>query len=174
MSIRTSFPSLLLSMIMGAGSGLGACWIADHYPIPGFNSSPSSGVVGFDTARLANAQRQHLGLSGEFDEDQLTLLTHRAREVLEEKAQGRPVIVSRALVLDGQVEDLTDEVLEHMGLPTDTPGRGHDIPDPDSREMEHLETRFRDSSIYDQLDRAFPEEGKENEEGSENLEDLLP
>ena len=89
------------------------------------------GVVAFDTARYVNARRaiasdwlNHSGHDVHLTEEAVTTLARidsTARPTIEQHADGRVVIVAQALVLDGQVPDITDDVLAALGLPLAAP-----------------------------------------------------
>lgn len=85
----------------------------------------SSQFVTFDTARYMNArQASMLKLmqeeGDEYDNNPALIIKRVdkiARPTIEKIADGRLVIVKQALALDGQVEDITDRVLEELELP---------------------------------------------------------
>lgn len=85
----------------------------------------SSQFVVFDTARYMNArQASMLKLmqeeGDEYDNNPALIIKRVdkiARPTIEKIADGRLVIVKQALALDGQVEDITDRVLEELELP---------------------------------------------------------
>jgi len=85
----------------------------------------SSQFVVFDTARYMNArQASMLKLmqeeGDEYDNNPALIIKRVdkiARPTIEKIADGRLVIVKQALALDGQVEDITDRVLEELDLP---------------------------------------------------------
>lgn len=83
-------------------------------------------VVVFDVIKFTNAQRlvasKIIGNAAESSEDATLLLSvsKRTESVIEKYSQGNVVILKQA-VLSGNYRDITDDVLEELGLPVDGP-----------------------------------------------------
>lgn len=84
-------------------------------------------VVVFDVIKYANAQR---AVASRFIVDKeaaneaapmLLELSKRTRDVIREAAGPRTLVVLRQAVVQGEMRDITDEVLTRLGLPTDVP-----------------------------------------------------
>ncbi|MEL7896526.1 MULTISPECIES: hypothetical protein [Vreelandella] len=84
-------------------------------------------VVTFDTAKYVNARRavasELLGDAETRDSAVSTFarVDNGVRPAILEAANGAMVIVRQASVLDGTIPDITDTVLDGLGLPTDAP-----------------------------------------------------
>jgi len=88
--------------------------------------SASPPVVVFDVVKYANAQRALASrfLSGKGAEEVAPLLidvSKRTRAVIHEVAGANAVVVIRQAVVQGEMRDITDEVLTRLGLPTNVP-----------------------------------------------------
>ena len=87
------------------------------------------GIVSFDTSKYGNARRQvasriMFSESEEVKQQSVSVIARvdrQARAVIEDKAAGRLIVLTQALAITDQVEDITDEVLDELGLPTDAP-----------------------------------------------------
>lgn len=87
----------------------------------------NKGFVAFDTARYMNARQASMlemmnegGEQEEYDNSPVLIIKRidkLARPTIEKIANGRTVVVKQAFALDGQVEDITDQVLEALDLP---------------------------------------------------------
>lgn len=93
------------------------------------SAAPHKGFVSFDTSKYGNA-RKSVSARAAFAKDQevrqdsasiIARVDRHARSVIEEKAAGRLVVLTQSLALTNQVEDITDDVLDELGLPTDAP-----------------------------------------------------
>lgn len=85
-------------------------------------------LVTFDTAKYVNARRAAasdlLGNEGESRDAAISTLSRIDRGVrpqIESVADGAVVLVRQAAVLDGALPDITDQVLNGLGLSTDAP-----------------------------------------------------
>lgn len=81
--------------------------------------------VTFDTAKYIASRREMtsrlLGNNAEIQQQAVSVLARVEKstmEILKKHAGNRVVIVKQALVVEGQVPDITDDVLEELGLPT--------------------------------------------------------
>lgn len=112
---------LLLSFAAGL-AGAAALLAATAY-LPGLPKASVPDVVTFDATRLANAQRAIAAGLLDNQSDALITLARIGRETeatIQTVAGGRLVLVKQAVVA-GTVPDITDEVLQRLGLPTDVP-----------------------------------------------------
>jgi len=107
-------------------------------------------IVTFDTSRYLNA-RKHVASKVAFSSSEdvkseaisiIARVDKHARKVIEQKAAGRLVILTQAMALTDQVEDITNDVLLELGLPTDVPTISVDI-------NEGAATNYRNSSLYE-------------------------
>lgn len=87
--------------------------------------SSSNEYVTFDTVKFVSSRREMttrlLGDSEQQKQEAISVLARvdkNTQVVLDKYAKGKIVIVKQALVLDNQVPDITDAVLEELGLPT--------------------------------------------------------
>lgn len=84
-------------------------------------------VVAFDIIKYANSQRAVASkflVGGKGAEEAAPLLievSKRARDVIREIAGPGTLVVIRQSVVQGEVRDITDEVLTTLGLPVDVP-----------------------------------------------------
>lgn len=133
-------------------------------------------AVTFDTARYVNARRMAAGsMLGEDAEKEKTASTlaradRNVKSVLQEKADGRIVLVRQAVVMEEQLPDLTEDVLTELGLPTEAPTVGID------REVA-ADTDFRHSETYEQARENVEERNENTREGigdDKDLDEWLP
>jgi len=84
-------------------------------------------VVTFDVIRYANAQRAVASAFLKPNADQVSAnetlmnLSERTRTVIEEVAGRNTLVVLKQSVVQGSTQDITEEVLTKLGLPTDVP-----------------------------------------------------
>lgn len=83
-------------------------------------------IVVFDVIRYANAQRAVASrfLTGKGAEEVAPLLldvSKRTRSVIHQVAGPNTIVVIRQAVVQGEMRDITDEVLTRLGLPTNVP-----------------------------------------------------
>lgn len=81
-------------------------------------------VVTFDVTRLANAQRAvAAGLLTDKDDTLITLarLSKETENLIAEAAREGTIILVKQAVVAGSIPDITDKVLERLGLPTNVP-----------------------------------------------------
>lgn len=84
-------------------------------------------VAAFDVVKYTNAQRavasNFLKPGADIAETNELLLSlpKRTREVIAEVAGPGTVVIVRQAVVQGEVQDITDEVLTKLGLPTNVP-----------------------------------------------------
>jgi hypothetical protein len=88
--------------------------------------SASPPIVVFDVVKYANAQRALASkfLTGKGVEEVAPLLmdvSKRTRSVIHAVAGPNTVVVIRQAVVQGEMRDITDEVLTRLGLPTNVP-----------------------------------------------------
>lgn len=114
MGIAGSFA--LLSLVAIA-AGISGATISKALIGPGF--------VAFDTVKYMSARRDMtirlLGSDAELKQEAVSVLARVEKNtmaVIDKLANGRTVIVKQAMVVDGQVDDITDDVLAELGLPT--------------------------------------------------------
>lgn len=94
-------------------------------PVPGRNAPVM--VVTFDIIKYTNAQRAvasvFLGKAGDTAQAAETLsdLTERTREAIQEVAGKGTLVMVKQSVVQGQMMDITDEVLKRLKLPLDAP-----------------------------------------------------
>lgn len=91
-------------------------------------SSNSTEIVTFDMHKFLNSQRvvtnELLGKkTGESDILYMQkLVSEQVKPLILEIANGAKVMSKQAFIIDGSVPDITDEVLNRLGLPTDVSG----------------------------------------------------
>lgn len=135
-------------------------------------------IVTFDTAKYVNARRaaasELLGTSPESDAAVSTLarVDRGVRPAIEEAAGGAVVIVRQAVVLEGNLPDITDTVLSELGLPTDAPTIDTSVDRP-------ADTNYSASSLYEEarelVSRANQDARTRLEtRGQADIEKLLP
>jgi hypothetical protein len=88
--------------------------------------SASPPVVVFDVIKLANAQRalasRFLSTKGADEVAPLLMdVSKRTRAVIHKVAGANTIVVIRQAVVQGEMRDITDEVLTRLGLPTNVP-----------------------------------------------------
>lgn len=88
-------------------------------------SERANGYVTFDTAKYIASRTEMtsrlLGNNATVKQEAVSVLASVEKstmDVLKKHANNRVVIVKQAMVLDGQVPDITDAVLNELGLPT--------------------------------------------------------
>lgn len=92
-----------------------------------FTSLGTPAVVVFDVIKYANAQRavaSRLLVDRQAADDAAPILlevSKRARAVIREVAGEGTLVLLRQTVVQGEMRDITDEVLTRLGLPTDVP-----------------------------------------------------
>lgn len=83
------------------------------------------GIVVFDPVRFVNSQRAAasiMALTPNADTAlTLTQVAKQAEAVIKEEAHGAVVLVRQAVVVPGDLTDITERVLERFGLPTTVP-----------------------------------------------------
>lgn|GEM_PF-4136790 len=112
----------LVPQLLGAAL-LSAALVLVVMRTTGFGTPP---VVVFDIIKYANAQRAVASkfITGKGAEEAAPLLlevSRRTREVIAEVAGPGTLVVIRQSVVQGEMRDITDEVLTRLGLPTDVP-----------------------------------------------------
>lgn len=88
--------------------------------------------VTFNPIKFFNSQRAYMsstiGKDGKLESDaalsirELANISERSRAVIREIAGGAIVIIQQSVMLNDNVIDITDEVLEQLGLPVNVPG----------------------------------------------------
>ncbi|WP_018234305.1 OmpH family outer membrane protein [Thioalkalivibrio thiocyanodenitrificans] len=103
-------------------AGMSAYLVYTQFKPPGASHGQ---VVSLDPTRLANAQRAiAAGLITSEDTDVLVALNRIGRQsqsVIQEIAGPQTIVLVKQAIVAGDVYDITDEVLEALGLPTDVP-----------------------------------------------------
>lgn len=134
------------------------------------------GYVTFDTAKYIASRREMtsrlLGNNAEIQQQAVSVLARVEKstmEILKKHAGNRVVIVKQALVVDGQVPDITDDVLEELGLPVAVSSVQPQIPN-------RILTNFAVSDDYihssDLNKRVADEIEKQNAEKIRNIENI--
>lgn len=168
--------SLLAPLVLGAAAiGAGASYGVQAYLAP----SQEHGLVTFDTVRYINARRaaalEMMGADAAKAEEAVSTLARVDRGVapaIEEIAAGRLVLVRQALVLDGTLPDITDDVLNALGLPLDVTTIDPKIAtEPVSRYSQTPLYEFAEDFVEEGNRRAREEIDKERREG---FNELLP
>jgi len=169
-TLRSRWRKVALPTVLGAAAGMAAA-LATSYTAP---SAPDAepAFVTFDTARYINARRaaasRLLGDDREAAEATISSLSRVDRGVvptIQDHAGDRLVLVRQAVVLEGSVPDITGEVLESLGLPTDAPSIHLD---PESMP----DTTYRHSPLYEFAERAVREANRKARDGQEADHDL--
>lgn len=109
--------SFVLMALVAIAAGISGATISKALIGPGF--------VVFDTVKYMSARRDMtvrlLGSNAELKQEAVSVLARVEKNtmaVIDKYANGRTVIVKQAMVVDGQVDDITDDVLAELGLPT--------------------------------------------------------
>lgn len=114
-----SITDILVIALIGLMAGVAGA--AGFHRFAGAGAQPE--FVTFDVTKLTNAQRQvAAGLLND-DPDAISTVRRAGRQamsVIEDFAGGRTVVVRQAFVAS-QIPDITEQVLEELGLPTDVP-----------------------------------------------------
>jgi hypothetical protein len=118
---RSDWSSLIPQVI--SSSLIAAALVVVVMRLTGAASPP---VVVFDIVKYANAQRALASrfLTGKGVEEAAPILVEvskRTRSVIHELAGPDTVVVVRQAVVQGEMRDITDEVLTRLGLPTNVP-----------------------------------------------------
>lgn len=131
-------------------------------------SSATNNFVSFDTSKYLNARRSHtsklldMSLSTEELENVKSVIFRAdkiAREVIEEYANGRVVLVTQSLALNNQIEDITNDVLINLGLSIDAPSYQTKVD-----EIDYLGTSFDQGESYKSFINAYREREKKSME----------
>lgn len=123
-SLMDLLPLLALTALVGATIALGVFYFAFK---PSMQSANQAGFVSFDIVKLVNAQRAVASALLKEDPsakaESTTLLldvSKNTKAAIEKMANGRIVLVKQSIVA-GNVDDITDDVLNELKLPTDVP-----------------------------------------------------
>lgn len=170
---RIGFASLLV--LAAAVAGAGASFALQTQLPP--KTEPA--FVTFDTVRYLNARRavaiELMGTGANPADQAVSTLARVDRGVvpsIEEVADGRFVLVRQALVLDGSLPDITDEVLESLGLPADAPSIEPKVAsEPVTRYSQSPLYTFAEEYVQSENARAREQMDRQNREG---FNDLLP
>lgn len=163
--LRTAATLTLGAAIIGAGSAFAVA----SYSRPAHDEL----FVTFDTVRYTNARSAAaVALIGEDARKAPEAVTTLARvdkgvvPAIREAAGGRLVIVRQALVLDGSLPDITDTVLESLGLPLDTPTIAPQLSiEPATRYSQSPLYKFAEKFVREENERARRELEREQREG---------
>ncbi|MBC8737238.1 hypothetical protein F6X40_10505 [Paraburkholderia sp. UCT31] len=122
--LRTLAPYLIATALVAATLVLGAL---RFFGYAHYSSGGSPQMVQFDVVKLANAQRavaSQFLKSGPDSTDNAALLLNlstRTREAITKAAGKGTLVLVKQGIVQGDVPDITDDVLRALGLPTDVP-----------------------------------------------------
>lgn len=123
-----------------------------------------NGFVTFDTVKYINARRQMvtqlLGKNDAKKQEAISVLAgvqKTTMPLIKKIADGRLVIVKQALVIDGQVPDITDQVLKKLGLPVNAA-----TVQPQNPSENKLMTPYGTSNAYHRADSSFASRKRES------------
>lgn len=112
-------------VVFGPLLATGIALIGIFISLANFSSERANGYVTFDTAKYIASRTEMtsrlLGNNPTVKQEAVSILARVEKstmEILKKHAGNRVVIVKQALVVEGQVPDITDDVLEELGLPT--------------------------------------------------------
>lgn len=173
--VRRSLAAAAGVGLAAAALGLGIAFAASHYIAPKHEQR----YVTFDTVRYTNARTAAaaalLGIDKERSEEAVTTLARVDSAVvpaIRKAAAGRLVIVRQALVLDGSVPDITEDVLSSLGLPLDAPTIEPKLSTgPTTRYSQSPLYKFAEDFVREENDRARRELEQERRTG---FNELLP
>lgn len=150
----------------------------------------NDGYVTFDTAKYIASRTEMtsrlLGNNATIKQEAVSVLARVEKstmEILKKHANNRVVIVKQAMVLDGQVPDITDAVLNELGLPTSVASVQPQTPDRILSNFALSDDYIHGSEIHKQVAeeverqnaeklRAFEDHKKEQQE--KRVQGFLP
>ena len=126
---NTNEPLALLKLLAPYLAATAAATLLASAVLTRFLPAPpaSVNVVTFDVLKFTNAQRAIASSFLKPDADiskaneVLLKLPERTREVIEDVAGSGTLVVIKQAVVQGQTSDITDEVLQRLGMPTNVP-----------------------------------------------------
>lgn len=167
-----------------------AVMVTMFFSVVGFSDKRADGYVTFDTAKYITARTEMtsrlLGNNATVKQEAVSVLARVEKstmDVLKKHANNRVVIVKQAMVLDGQVPDITDAVLNELGLPTSVASVQPQAPDRILSNFALSDDYIHGSEIHKQVAdevarqndeklRAFEDHKKEQQE--KRVQGFLP
>lgn len=148
--------------------------LAAFYGLSGRQSN-SNGYVTFDTAKYITSRTEMtsrlLGNNATVKQEAVSVLARVEKstmEVIKKHANNRVVIVKQAMVLDGQVPDITDAVLDELGLPTSVASVQPQAPDRILSNFALSDDYIHGSEIHKQVAEEVERQNSENRRAFEN------
>lgn len=167
-----------------------AVMVTMFFSVGGFSDKRADDYVTFDTAKYIASRTEMtsrlLGNNATVKQEAVSVLARVEKstmEVLKKYANNRVVIVKQAMVLDGQVPDITDAVLNELGLPVSVASVQPQAPDRVLSNFALSDDYIHGSEIHkrvaeevarqnDEKFRAFEDHKKEQQE--KRVQSFLP
>jgi hypothetical protein len=110
----------VLPSVIGVAVIAGFVMLAGWRYLPPRTGAATQGMVTLDVVKLANAERALASKLWQKNAVDLTSISGRTRQVIQQYADGRLVLIKQATV-GANLPDITDQVLVALGLPTKVP-----------------------------------------------------